>query len=170
MFCEIGYSSDKSIEIKAGYFKPEDKVFRDVYSSGVKFGLEGSIEAVKNLEVWVGVDYFHKTGKITLTKEETKVRIIPFGAGIMYDIPVQSWLKLSLGGGVQYYSFKEENLLGTVTDGKVGFIIKGGGFFILSPNFGFNVFVNYSWCKMKPGEVEFKVGGLEAGAGLGFIF
>ena len=64
VLCGLGYALDKSIKIKASYFRPEDKVFRDVYSSGVKFGVEGSIEVVKNLEVWIGLDYFRKTGKI----------------------------------------------------------------------------------------------------------
>lgn len=170
LLCGLSYSLDKRVGLKVSYFSPEDQVFLDVYGRGVKFGIEGGIEVVRNLEVWVGVDYLHKTGKLTLTKEETKLQIIPISLGMRYEIPANNWLDIYLGAGIQDYLFKEKNILGTATENKIGIMAKGGGVIKLSRVLGIDVFVGYSFCSMKHGEVEFKVGGLDAGAGLKFVF
>ena len=165
-----GFSSEGLIKAKVAYFSPQDTDFKDIYGGGPKFGIEGNLDVAKNLFVWLGVDYFAKTGSMTYGQEETKVRIIPVGAGLGYWIHASPSLKFSLGGGFQYNSFHEKNFLGSVTKGKLGLILKGDALFRISDTVGFDAFVNYSACTIKSEDGSFKIGGFEAGAGLTIKF
>ncbi|MGC1879108.1 MAG: hypothetical protein WA347_09180 [Rhabdochlamydiaceae bacterium] len=58
-FC---FSREYFLEGRASYFYPTEHRFREVYSGGGMYGVEFDMQAWKELFVWVGVDYFHKTG------------------------------------------------------------------------------------------------------------
>ena len=62
-----------------------EKAFRDIYGEGIMYGGEVNIRVWKALEVWFGASYFYKKGELTFTKEETKLKIVPIGAGIKYS-------------------------------------------------------------------------------------
>jgi hypothetical protein len=154
------------IEAKGSYFSSENSTFRDVYGGTPKLGLEAGIEVAKNISIWVGADYVHKAGKLTVTQDETKVTIIPLGAGARYEIPAGTKLQFHIAAGVQEVIFKEENVIGTVKTNAFGFIAAAGGVFRLTKAVGIDLFVGWSTCKMTNQGLDFKVGGLDAGGGI----
>jgi hypothetical protein len=158
------------IEVKGSYFSSENSTFRDVYGSAAKFGLEGGLDIAKNVSIWAGLDYLHKSGGLTVTAEETRVWITPLSVGVRYEIPAGEKLRFHVGAGIQEVFFKEAASLGTVTENALGIIFTGGGMYRLTDAVGVGLFVGWSTCKMTHENVEFKVGGLDLGGGVEIRF
>ncbi|HSQ35375.1 MAG TPA: hypothetical protein VLQ89_05210, partial [Candidatus Binatia bacterium] len=74
------------------------------------------------------------------------------------------------GAGLQDVFFKEEASLGTVKENALGLLLGGGARYRLDKSWGIGLFLEWSTCKMKHDEVEFKVGGLDLGAAIEFRF
>ena len=74
---------------------------------------------------------------MTYTKEETKLKIIPVELGARYLIKVGNGCSLFpyIGAGAGYYMYKEENVIGTVDEKKIGFFAEGGLRFYLMSSF-----------------------------------
>jgi outer membrane protein W len=158
------------IDIKGGYFSSENSTFRDVYGGAAKFGLAAGIDVAKNVSVWMGLDYLRKSGVLTVTEEETKVRLMPLTAGVRYEIPAGKAIRFHVGAGIQEVFFKEESVLGTVSRNALGFMLIGGGVYRLTDAIGAGLFISWSTCKMKNEDIEFKVGGLDVGGRIEFRF
>jgi hypothetical protein len=158
------------IEVKGSSFSSENSIFRDVYGSAAKFGLEGGMDIAKNFSFWAGLDYLRKSGGLTVSEEETQVSITPLTLGVRYEIPAGEKLRFHVAAGVQEVFFKEEAHLGTVKENALGLIVKGGGMYRLTQNVSAGLFLAWSTCKMTNEDVEFKVGGLDLGAGVEFRF
>jgi len=166
----FSYPAGKTIKLRVGYFAPADQVFRDVYGGGIKVGIEGSFEVAKNLDAWLGLDYFAKSGQMADPPDPTDVWIYPISAGVNYNFAAAGPVTFYLGAGIEYVLFKEENVLGTVNKGNIGFMAKAGGVLKLRKNVSLDVSLGYSVCSMTNEDAEFKVGGLDIGAGLAFRF
>ncbi len=123
----VALAAEYRIEVKGAYYSSEDANFQDVYGSAVKFGLEGGVGIAKNLSIWAGLDYLHKTGTLAITNEETRVSIIPISAGLRYEIPYGAKLRFHIGAGAQMVFFKEDASLGTTSKSGIGFIATAGG-------------------------------------------
>jgi hypothetical protein len=161
------------IEAKGGYFLPSDKNFKIVYSGGklgewISYGGEIGITLGKGVGIWAGGHYFNKKGKLTLTEEETKIQITPVYGGIKFRLS-QSDVVPYLGVGVGYFQYKEENRIGSVSKANIGYIGQGG-FLIKAGVIIIDLQASYSYCKVKPMDVEADLGGFQAGIGLGFEF
>jgi opacity protein-like surface antigen len=169
-FSGLASAADFIVELKAHYFSPSEEAFRDIYGGGIMYGGEASIAVWKEVEVWFGVSFFSKKGELAFTKEETKVKIAPLGAGVRYSYPVNEKISIYGGLGINYYSYKEENPLGEVSKGGLGPVVKAGGLMKVTKEFIVDVYVDYSYCKMKPADFNINVGGIEAGIGLGYRF
>ena len=154
------------LEVKGAFFSSENAIFRTVYGSAAKFGLEGGLDVGKNLSVFAGLDYVHKTGQLTLTKEETRVSIIPLSVGVRYEIPAGDKLRFHVGAGMQEVFFKEEAPIGTTKENALGIILMGGGMYQLTESIGAGLFLGWSTCQMTNADVKFKTGGLDLGAGV----
>lgn len=161
------------LEAKGTYFRPSDKNFKAVYDSGkfeewITYGGEIGITLGKGVGLWAGGSYFNKKGKLTVTEEETEIQITPFYGGIKFR-SAKSSVSPYLGVGVGYFQYKEENRIGKVSKGSMGYIGQIGLLFragVIVIDFQ----ASYSYCKVKPVEVEADLGGFQAGIGLGFEF
>ena len=156
-----------SVGLRAVYFQPSDADFKSIYGGGYKYGGEIAFNLTKGLDLWLDGGYYAKTGSLTYTKEETKLTLIPIGAGVRYRF-LPGKLQPYVGAGARYTIFKESNVIGDVSSGGIGFIGKAGLAFFFAKSIGIDVHLAYSVCKMKPKDFEFDVGGLEIGAGLVF--
>jgi len=164
----LGHGASLCFKAKAASFRPNDKVFREIYGSGIYYGGEIDLGLTSNIYLWAGIDYFSKKGKLTFTGEETKIQNIPISAGIGYRFHL-GLINPYVGGGLGYFNYKETNPLGTVKEGHVGFMGQGG--VLLGPGpFLLDFQAGYSYCKVKPAEVEANLGGLSLALGLGFKF
>jgi len=168
--CGLANARDFTVELKGHYFIPSEEAFRDVYGGGITFGAEASVEVWRGLAVWLGGSYFSGKGELTVTKEETELKIMAFGGGIKYIFPAGAGIDVYGAGGVNYYSYKEENVLGEVSKGGVGAVVKAGGLVKIINGLFLDVYLNYSYCKMKPADYKINIGGFGAGVGLGYRF
>lgn len=170
LLASFSYGEDRFfIEAKGNYFQPSEKAFQDMYGSGMSFGGEIGINIWKWIGIWAGGDYFTKKGKMTFTEEETKLRIIPIYGGIKFQLP-KSRISPYAGFGVGYFQYKETNPIGEVEKGDIGYIGQIGCLFKIIGSLFFDVKGSYSYCKVKPVDIEADLGGLKGGIGLGFEF
>ena len=72
-----------------------------------------------------------------------------------------------MGAGLTYNFFEENNSVGKVKESKLGYKVKIGGFKKIKSlkkfmkEFIIDVYINYFYCKMKPAEIKFDVGGID---------
>jgi len=157
------------VELKAQYFTPSEKAFKDVYGSQMTFGGEIGIHLGKGISIWAGGDYFSRKGKLSFTEEETKMQIIPLYVGIKYRFSAGK-INPYLGLGIGYFQYKESNPIGKIEEGDMGYIGEVGCLFKIKGGLFFDIKGSYSYCKVKPAEIKAALGGLKAGIGLGFEF
>jgi opacity protein-like surface antigen len=162
-----GEATSAVISIRAGgaYFRPTDAVFREIYGSGASLGAEIGLALGRRFEAWLSGSTFSKKGKLTFTAEDTEIGLTPLAAGLRF-YPVQGRLRPYLGAGASYFFYKESSRLGMVKDQKIGLTAHGGLDYALTPFLAIDLRVGYSQCKVKPGEFEADLGGIEAGVGL----
>jgi len=163
------FSADFYMEAKGAYFRPLDSVFREIYGSGAAYGGELGFNFKSGIGVWMGGDYFSKTGKLTYTEEETKIRVVPLAVGIRYNFELSNLVPY-VSAGLGYFQFKESNPIGTIEDSDIGFIGKIGINWRIGSMFFLDFFGSYSHCRVQPEDVEANVGGLKAGIGAGLRF
>jgi hypothetical protein len=160
------------LEAKGSYFLPSDKNFKIVYAGKFEewicYGGEIGITLGKGVGIWAGGHYFNKKGKLTLTEEETKIQITPVYGGIKFRLS-QSGVVPYLGVGVGYFQYKEESRIGKISKADIGYIGQAGLLFKLGV-IVIDFQASYSYCKVKPVDVEADLGGFQAGIGLGFEF
>jgi hypothetical protein len=169
LFAGMTNASDIIIELKAHYFHPSEEAFRDIYGGGMMYGGEVSIGVWKGLDVWFGGSYFSKTGELTFTEEETRLKIYPLGVGLKYRLKTGVF-NLYAGAGLNYYRYKESNPIGDASKGGLGYIGKIGSYVNIAGSLLVDLYVNYSYCKLKPADFKIDIGGIEAGMGLGYSF
>jgi len=165
----IGYAGDVIFKVKGSYFHPSDTAFKDIYGGGVMYGVEAGAEIWKNLEIWVGGRYFSKKGELSLTREETKLKIIPIEGGLRYTLSLRS-VNLYSGIGISYYLYKETNPIGNVDWGELGAVARVGSFVEMNQRWTIDFYVSYSYCKMRPADFKINIGGIEAGIGIGYRY
>lgn len=171
MTCLSGfiYAENFSIEVKGSYFNPSEAVFKDIYGGGFKLGGELTIGILKNLQLWFEGSYFSQNGELTYTKEETSLQIIPLGGGLKYKLKA-GILSLYGGAGINYYQYKESNILGEVSKSGIGYVGKIGVIVKIFKGTFLDLLGEYSYCKMTPAAFSINIGGIAAGIGLGFEF
>ena len=158
--------------LKAGYFAPSDKVFRDVYSGGPVFGLDLAVPIGGVFKIWAGADLFSKNGHMTVTEDPTKVRIIPLYAGFRGEFGKKG-LRPYLGAAAAYFLFHESNVLGTLNDGGLGFLGQAGLMGRIGGAVWLDLHAGYRACTLKTdGEdpLEAKLGGFNGGLGIAYRF
>lgn len=163
------------IEVKTAFFYPSEKAFREIYGRGIKYGFDIGSNIWKKLELHLEANYYLKKGKLTFTKEETRLKLLPIGVSLRY-VFLKNKINLYGGIGLTYDLFEEKNPLGKVRKDKMGYAAKIGGFKRIKglkklvKAFIIDVSINYHYCQMKPAEIKFDVGGLDLSLGLGLEF
>lgn len=161
-----------TLTVKAGYFMPPDHDFRDVYGGGPAFGVDIAIPVAGPVQIWAGADLFSKTGLLSVSEEETKVRITPLYAGLRAEFG-KTGLRPYVGAAAAYFLFREENPLGTVSENGLGFLTQAGILARLGGSLWLDIFAGYRVCTLRTDgddPLEAKVGGLSAGLGLAYRF
>lgn len=164
----LATAAEVTFKLKGSYFHPYDTAFKDIYGGGMTYGIEIGTEISRNLEMWIDGSYFSKKGELTVTREETKLRIIPVGGGLRYSLSLGS-IHVYAGFGINYYLYNETNPIGDVNWGKLGGIINVGSFIKIKEEWIIDFFLSYSYCEMQPANFKINIGGIEAGIKLGYI-
>lgn len=160
-------AADVIFKLKGSYFLPCDTAFKDIYGGGMTYGVEFGTEISRHLEMWIDGSYFSKKGELTVTREETKLKIIPVGGGLRYSLSLGS-IHVYAGIGINYYFYKETNPIGDINWGKLGGVFNVGSFIKIKEEWSIDFFMSYSYCEMKPADFNINIGGIEAGIKLGY--
>jgi hypothetical protein len=166
------FGAGSSVSLKAGYFFPSSSLFREVYKSGPEFGAEITVPIAGALGIWAGADLFGKTGKLSVTEETTKVRVIPLFAGLRVEFGKKG-ARPYIGAAAAYFLFHEENPLGSVSDHGLGYLVRAGLLAKLAGAIWLDFFADYRACTLRTAgdePLEAKLDGLSAGVGLTFRF
>ena len=155
------------VMFRGGVFWPSDPDFRTIYGGGAIWGIEVSWLLWHHIEPWISGDLFCKRGHMIPTVEETRIWLVPVAAGLRYVGRIGP-IRLHAGGGIVYHFFKETAPIGEVTDGGWSATAEGGCRIPLSKTWDIGLSLRYSRCRMKPQELSFDVGGLQAALGIGF--
>ncbi len=173
--CLIGPASaaaQVTLEGRAGWFLPGSGDFRDAYSGGIAPGIGLSFEIGRGLNVWAGADLFSKTGALTYTEEEVKIRITTVFAGLKYFFG-RAAVRPYLGAAAGYWSYKETSGDISVSGNDLGFLGQGGVDVRVSGKLSLDLFGKYGYCQASPDDenaVKSQIGGLTFGAGLSYRF
>ncbi len=163
------------LEFHANFFYPSEKSVRDIYRSGVFYRLDLSTHLWRRLELHLDYGYFTQKGKLTFTKERTRIWLNPIGVSLRY-VYLQKTINLYAGGGITYNTFRELNPIGETNQSKVGLMLNTGGFIRLKgfqkvlKSFIIGVHLNYNYCEMKPADIKFDSGGFDIGLTFGVEF
>jgi len=173
MISGVAYGGGFWLEVKGMYFQPKDQNFKHIYGNGsyrdwMCYGGEMGITIFKGVAIWAGGHYFNKRGKLTFTKEETEMTIMPIYGGIKFRSS-RAGINPYIGVGVGYFRYKEDNPIGSVEDKSIGYIGQAG----LTLKIGVAIIdfqISYTLCKVKPTDIEADLGGFYGGIGIGFEF
>jgi len=175
LLCTIINADENRIAISGSLFCPSEKAFREIYGTDMMFGLDIGRNIWKAVELHLEINYYSKRGQLTLTKERTRIKLIPLALSSRYTF-LKRKINLYAGLGLTYNSFEEKNPIGKVKEYKLGFAIKVGafkrikGFKKFIKVFIMDAYLNYSYCKMKPAEIKFDAGGINVGIAFGTEF
>jgi hypothetical protein len=158
-----------AFEVMGAYLMPSDQAFKDIYGGGLMYGGGLAFRLGQRLRLWLDGMYYQGSGKLTYTLEETKLTLIPIGAGVAFDLG-GGGLTPYVGAGARYYMYKESNVIGDVSANGIGFVGFAGLKLRLAKGIAVDLRGGYSMCKMTPADFDIDVGGLELGGGLVFEF
>jgi hypothetical protein len=158
------------------YRSPDDR-FKEVYGTqtDVQFGinLSRTLLYLKGFQFDLSFEarLFSKTGKSTLSGDEATFRMIPLtlGGRLLYQT---KYVIPFLGGGMDWFNYKEESILASTSGSASGYHIQGGVFIVI-PNLDFlRVKLYYKFTKVTAteNEIDVQLGGPEYGIGLIFGF
>ena len=163
------YGQSFRMKFNASYFHPQEEIFREIYGGGISYGGEIDIKILKSTYLWFGADYFSKTGNLTLTREDTEITIVPIIAGLKFILRGRK-TKVYLGFGLGSFQYKEINPIGEVKESSLGYTGQLGILFKVGGSLIFDVFGNYSYCRVMPQDIQVNIGGIRGGLGIGFEF
>ncbi len=77
--------------------------------------------------------------------------------------------RLYTAPGLNFNFYYETDVLGGSSKSALGINLKVGGVYLIGDSLALDFFAGYSYCKMKPGEVKFDIGGINGGLGIRYI-
>ncbi len=149
---------DILLEFKAAYFKPTGYRFKHIYKGGALYGPELTVQLSECNEHWYGflsVDYLSKKGLSIGLGTPTKVSLLPIGIGVKYFMP-SCWFDNTdfyIGLGFQPIRVHTHDLsafvIPKITKWGFGGIAKVGAYINFSCNFFLDLFIDYSFARVK---------------------
>lgn len=159
-----------------GMYSISDELFKEIYGgSAMIYGAELNQVVLSNdnhnFALMLAFRSFSKTGALTETQEETKFSLTPFSLGVRYLYNLKQ-IALFIGGGVDFLSYKEENVIDDVSGSTTGFHAMGGFYFKFPGLNALHImaYAKYTSATATENDIEISLGGIEAGLGLSLGF
>lgn len=178
------FASGFTVEPRAYYFRPSEKVVRSIYGKawiggGVRIG--DVPLPWDSLSLFLSLDYLSRNGRSLGGDESTSVVMFPVTPGLQWNFFRREKIDLYVGGGPRYYTIWTKNNSNYVphklTRSGWGSYINGGMLLPITESIRLDAFVGYSMKRFGAPKVTSpilgfsdSVGGLEAGGGLAFGF
>ena len=169
-------------EARGSAYRPNDRLFRKIYSDLLAAGgLLLDYTFKRHWSVATEIEFLQKTGHSIGKHDRTRMQLIPISVLLRYHCFIGTVYDLYFGLGPRYFILRTQNDLNAVrrntTDQALGGVAEAGVLFQIGPSLTFDLFFAYSYGKItgspKKTNIEgrsLNVGGLQAGAGIGFRF
>jgi len=160
-----------------GTYRSADDRFKEVYGdqTNIQIGinLSRTLLYLKGFQLDISFEarILSLTGKSTLSGDEAKFRMIPLtlGGRLLYQT---KYIIPFLGGGLDWYNYKEDSVLASTSGSASGYHFQGGVFVVI-PNLDFlrvKLYYKYTKVSATENEIDVQLGGPEYGIGLSFGF
>ena len=163
------FSQDSFLVSATGKFLfPSDEDYKNIYGDNVLFPeLKVEFNVFNDFYVWGGYGFLTATGETPVLKEEAKStqHFISFGLAYISKISKSVGFKIEAGG--IYASYKEEALGEVLKDSVFGFCAEGGILIFIGDSFFIQAVIGYISASDKHEGEEIKIGGFNAGVGVG---
>jgi opacity protein-like surface antigen len=172
-FAGPAFSAQIRIGASVNYFMPSDSAYKDLYGrGGIAPAGSLSLELLRRLELRAEVGYFQDDGKMSLTREDIKLKLTTAALGVRYRIVDSRMVAPYAGIGLTVCSYKVDlppRLTGVSKsaagfEAEAGTYINAAGRLFLDLNFRFFD----TDAKAQTGTV--KLGGVRFGLGIGYRF
>lgn len=178
--CPVGLS----FAFKAGYFWPQEKIYRRIYGGGLMplFEMCYDIGCCRAFGLFGEVGYFYKSTDVRSedVKVDTNVTTIPLSIGLSYTFKALSWIDVYFKIGPNYIYTKTwvdiEALKRHIHKNTFGGTFGTGLKFNLCNGAFLEMYANYLYDRKKIHDfvsgLKFKryLGGIQTGVGLGYKF
>ncbi len=165
-----GWSEGRNdINIRANYFFPSGKSFQDIYGRNLAFSAEMNVKVWKSVYLWLIGSYYDQEGSLSSTQERTEMMLVPLGGGVKLKFQAGN-ISPYVGLGPVVIIYKESNPIGLAKGSGTGFIGQAGLNLKVTARLFFDISVTYSYCRVKPQNIEADIGGIQAGLGIGYLF
>ncbi len=167
------HSAELRIGVSANYFVPSDSAYKDLYGrGGIALAGSLSLEPISRLELMAEVSFFQDSGKMSLTREDIKLRLTIPLLGIRYKFIKLRALSPYAGIGLALVAYKEEvpPRLSDVSESTAGFEAETGTYIKASGHFFLDLNFRYLSAKATPLTESVKLGGIRVGIGVGYRF
>jgi hypothetical protein len=161
-----------TLEFLTGRYRLDDPRFKAVYAeSGPVYGVALSADLFRPVNFYLEIRYFQRHGFLTYTREKTQFHLLPLSTGLRAIIPVGILMPF-IGAGADFYTYYEDNPIGTVLNFTNGYHLVAGLYLQAGRlPFFFSARVKYSRATAEEEKGRrIQLGGLETALGFGFIF
>lgn len=154
--------------IGAGIFASSDSQFREIYSETLFMPqLWAEFNVAEKIALWADLAYLAKNGFVADVSEDVNVKRWQFGLGAVYRAVATEKLRLSLGAGLAWFSYKEAGLGIESSGSAAGLKLRGTLDHKILEKLFLRLGAGYSLVKKTVEELELKLGGMELIIGLG---
>jgi len=157
----------------AGYFRPGDRLFREVYGDGyLIYGGRFGVRIIQGISLWLSYSQYRAVGQTTFTHERTTITMNPVNASLRFNLQI-AFFRPYVAAGYTYLRFREASAIGSVKDhgenfsGDVGFEIR------FSPRVFWDIGARFELIKVKAGSPDIgsiDLGGLQLGTSFNVSF
>jgi opacity protein-like surface antigen len=157
------------------YRSISDTVYEETYGSvPLQYGLCLSVEALRRVEIGLGVGYWRDSGRMTVKGEAITFTMVPLSLTVRYRFLEMRKGKISLyvGGGLGYYLYKEDlpSRLEDVSSSDWEYRLEAGCYFYITDRIFLDVRVGYADLKLFPLDEIVNLSGIQTGVGVGYRF
>jgi hypothetical protein len=164
------------IELGYGRYKISDPRYKEVYRGEREIYTLEVLQLLQalnhhHLGLSLGVKYFTKKGKTSVTQESTRLTLIPVSLGARYLFKIKQflpWIEM----GMDYYNYKESAAIKSTKGWAFGYHVAGGCYFEL-PEVKFiklKFYAKHTKAMAEENEIRVNLGGFEYSLGLAFGF
>lgn len=182
--CAEAQSVKFNLQGDIGYFLPKSRRFRQIYSGGLFYSLDGSYKFARFTYAWANVSLFPKKGHTLGIKYDTTILMVPIVLGFKFRCTLNRFndqIYLGIGGATCYVHMDDKDpfLIQKRVNWTFGGAAKAGYLLHVWKPFFVDLFVSYQY--LAP--VSFKgsssplvygdtvdLSGLSAGGGISFDF
>jgi len=158
-----------SLGADGGYFYPRGGNLRDIYGGGFQLGAELALDFGNGVTAWAGGRYFRKTGRLSYTREEITLHLLPLHLGLGYQFRPGARWRPFLGAGVGLNVFREAAPLETVGQTRLGYWGQAGVSVRITRLVVLEAKCVYNSCRMEFPETGVDLSGMSGIVGLKFL-